>query len=218
MNPLVELVGFLGGAIGLAISAPQIVRIIRSRSQVGVSLFSWLVYTLSVSSWAAWGFRNHSPSQVVTNFIAACLTGYLAWLLLRTRLKGKVPLPAFSAALVLLVLVSACEVLITTEPEPIVDVILALFLTSRVPQVVTSYRSFRLARRTVVSLTTYVMSGLSAVCWILYGILSGVLVITIFSAVVLGLSILILVFELLAIKRADALDASALSGEKSSSI
>jgi uncharacterized protein with PQ loop repeat len=84
----------------------------------------------------------------------------------------------------------------------VVNIFLILFLYSRVPQVIESYKSYRLGRTTVVSMPTYALSALSAFTWIVYGILTGLTMIIVASSIVLCLSILVFAFETLAQKKA----------------
>lgn len=208
MNPIVEGIGLLGGAFGLFISVPQIVRIIRTKSHVGVSLSSWLIYFLSMSSWSAFGFRYHSPSQIISNTIALSFTGLLSWMLLSENFSTKIKFSKSAALALLLALGAACFVVVTFSPEPVVNVFLILFLYSRVPQVIESYKSFRQGRKTVVSMPTYALSALSAFTWIVYGILTGLTMIIVASSIVLGLSLLVFIFETLAQKKAQKITLS----------
>ena len=207
MNPLVEVIGLVAGALSLSTSVPQIVRVVRSKSEVGVSLTSWLIFALSVASWTAFGIRYHSLSQIITNAIALVLAGFLSWMLMRTRFTSRVPAPGLFAFLVVLASSIACAVIVFVSPDVFVNVFLNLFLVSRVPQVFESIQSWRISRLTVVSKSTYTLSIASGIIWTVYGLMIGSIAVIIYSVVFLVLSVIILVFEVLAGRRASALAA-----------
>lgn len=207
MNFVAESIGLLGGAFGLSLAIPQTIRILRTKSHVGVSTSSWLVMTLSVISWAAYGFRLDSPSQIINNIIATGFNGVLTWILLREELKGRIRLAGTASVAILVVTGAACVAIVWLASEPVVNIFLTLFLTSRMPQVASSFKSWRLGRTTVVSMTTFTLATLSGVCWVVYGILMDLPFVAIFSAVVTLLSLLVLVLELGAAKKAARLAA-----------
>ncbi len=207
MNPLVEVIGLIAGALSLSTSVPQIVRVVRSKSEVGVSLTSWLIFALSVASWTAFGIRYHSLSQIITNAIALVLAGFLSWMLMRTRFTGRVPAPGLFAFLVVLASSIVCAIVVFVSPDTFVNVFLNLFLISRVPQVFESIQSWRVSRLTVVSKSTYTLSIASGIIWTVYGLMIGSIAVIIYSVVFLVLSVIILVFEALAGRRASALAA-----------
>jgi hypothetical protein len=74
VNPA-ELLGFIGGGIGMFYGLPQALRIRRLGHGIGVSLNTWLL-TFGVStSWAAWGFGANSPSALIMNICGALVNG-----------------------------------------------------------------------------------------------------------------------------------------------
>lgn len=202
MNLAAESIGLLGGAFGLSIAIPQTIRVLRTKSHVGVSTASWLILTLSVISWATFGFRIASPSQIISNVIAMVFNAVLTWMLLREDFSGKIRFGGTFAAGIIISLGALCSAIVWFSPEPIMDIFLALFLTSRMPQVASSYRSWRRGRSTVVSSTTYTLSALSGVCWVLYGILMNLPFVIWFSGIVTVLSVLVLALEILAARKA----------------
>lgn len=205
MNLLAESIGLLGGAFGLTIAIPQTIRILRTKTHVGVSTSSWLILTLSVMSWATFGFRIESPSQIISNVIAMVFNGVLTWMLLRDDLKSRLRFSGTSAAVIIIALGAICSAIVWFSSELVMDIFLALFLTSRMPQIASSFTSWKIGRITVVSTTTYTLSTLSGVCWVVYGVLMQLPFVIVFSAVVALLSLLVLGLELLAKRKATRL-------------
>lgn len=198
MNPFIEAWGFLGGILGFLISIPQLIRVVKNKSQVGVSLTTWLIIMVSCFNWTAYGFRVHSLSQIVTNFVAAALAVTLSFILMRAYV------PLWLNVLILASLGTFCSVLVTYAPVGIMDAWLYAALVSRVPQAWASFQSMRLGRRSVVSISTYVLSGISALAWIVYGVLAGLEPVAYFSIVIALFSLLVVAFELIARTRENA--------------
>lgn len=190
MHPLwIELLGFVAGAIGIFISFPQLVRVIRLKSDVGVSFWTWLIITWLNVGWIAYGIRFNSPSQVWTNGIAALITGPLVYLLLRDRIGA-----VRSITLVIVTWVFAWSCCFWL-PEPIPSILLMIGLSSRAPQVITSFRSWRMGRATAVSNRSYVVAIIASVIWVVYGFLMNLWAIIAFSGTVAILSALVLLLE-----------------------
>ena len=208
MNLVAESIGLLAGACGLSIAIPQILRVLRTKSHVGVSTSSWLILTLSVISWAIYGIRIESPSQIISNVIAAGFNSVLVWILLREDLRSRISRPGTMATTIVVILGAVCSAIVWFSSELVTEIFLSLFLTSRMPQVASSFRSWRLGRATVVSKLTFTLATASGVCWVIYGLMMGLPFVYWFSAAMTLLSVLVLIFELLAAKKASSLTAA----------
>jgi uncharacterized protein with PQ loop repeat len=158
---------------------------------------------VSCFNWTAYGFRVVSFSQIVTNMIAAVLAVTLSFILLRSRV------PLWLNVTILASIGTFSYLLVTFAPTPVMDAWLYAALFSRVPQTWKSFQTMRLRRPSIVSISTYVLSGLSGVAWIIYGVLADLYVVTYFSAAILLLNILVVVFEALARYRRRALSTAA---------
>lgn len=192
MNPFVEAIGLLGGGLGLLISIPQLVRVVKHKSQVGVSLGTWLFIMMSTVGWTVYGWRVSSFSQITTNTVAMVLAITLSYVLMRERF-------VFGMRVLILAAIAVPTALIVGfAPEWLMDAWLYIALWSRVPQTIESFQSWRHARSTMVSLTTYWLSIFSSLAWVLYGILTDRPVVIWFSIVVTVLSVLVVLFEVLA--------------------
>ena len=192
MNLFIEAIGMLGGGLGFLISIPQLVRVVKHKSQVGVSLGTWLFIMMSTVGWTVYGWRVFSFSQIVTNTVAMVLAITLSYVLMRGRFG------IWMRLLILAAIAVPTALIVGFAPEWLMDAWLYIALWSRVPQTLESYRSWREARSTMVSLTTYWLSIFSSLAWVVYGVLSDRPVVVWFSVVVTVLSVLVVVFELLA--------------------
>lgn len=192
MNPFVEAIGMLGGGLGFLISIPQLVRVVKHKSQMGVSLGTWLFILVSCVGWTTYGWRFFSISQIVTNTIASVLAITLSYVLMRERFTLGMRL------LVLTAIAGSTIFVVGYAPVWLMDVWLYAALWSRMPQMWKSYQSWRERRSSVVSMTTYWLSIVSSIAWVFYGVLADRPEVTWFSAIVATQSLLIVVFEWLA--------------------
>lgn len=196
MIPAVEWLGFAGGALGLSMSIPQIIRVISTRSYVGVSTTTWLIFTTMASGWFAYGINVDSISQIITNTISAAATGLLSVLLLRQWMRA--PL----GSLLVIALWAGAFVLVRFSSPLVGAIFLAVGLGSRIPQLIESFVSMQRARNTAVSRTSFALMMVSSTIWIFYGQLANQVTVFWFSIITVTMSALIIVFETVARRRA----------------
>ncbi len=196
MIPPVEWLGFVGGLIGLSISIPQIYRVTATRSFVGVSTSTWLIFTTMATGWLAYGFTVDSISQIVTNTISAVATGVLSIILLRQWMSV-----TLAALIVAALWVSGFTLVFFSSPL-VGAIFLAIGLGSRLPQLFTSFVSMRRSRATAVSRMTFTLMLVSSLCWIFYGAWAGQITVFWFSIITLVMSSFIILFETVARRRA----------------
>ena len=199
MIPAVEWLGFAGGVLGLSMSIPQIIRVISTKSYVGVSTSTWLIFTTMAAGWFAYGFNVDSISQIITNFISAGATGVLSVILLRQWMRA--PL----GALIVVCLWVGAFLLVRFSSPLVGAIFLAVGLGSRVPQLVESFVSMRRGRDTAVSRTAFALMTTSSTIWIFYGALADQVTVFWFSIITVSMSGLIIAFETVARRRALAL-------------
>jgi MtN3 and saliva related transmembrane protein len=72
---LVEAVGFAAGALTTSSFVPQVIKTIRSRSTKDISLLMWLLFSLGVGIWVAYGVMTDSYAIIVTNTLTLILSG-----------------------------------------------------------------------------------------------------------------------------------------------
>lgn len=192
MNLISESIGILAGVLGILIFIPQMVRVIKNKSQVGVSLGTWLFILLSTVGWMVYGWRFFSWSQILTNFVSVVLALTLCYVLMRERFRFWIRL------LVLAAIAVPTALVVGYGPEWLMAITLCLPLWSRIPQAVESFHSWRQARSSMVSLATYWLSIFSSTLWIIYGVLTHRPVLIWFSLFIVLLNIVIVLFEVLA--------------------
>lgn len=192
----IEILGFISGALGLSVSIPQLVKVLKANSHVGVSIITWVLMMFNYSSWLAFSVRFDSPSQLITNVLAVLATSVLVFVLLKEHWGNSV-----WSAVFIVMLVAVSIILILILPEFWMDALLMVAIVARVPQLASSFKSWRLGRHTNVSLLTYMLLSVSSLGWVGYGLVTGLYMNVVSSSIGLSMSVLILLFELLAEKK-----------------
>ena len=187
MNPA-ELLGFIGGGIGMFYGLPQALRIRRLGHGVGVSLPSWLL-TFSVSmSWAAWGYGANSPSALIMNICGALVNGSVVLTIMPSMRK---------AILYLLTITAALWFLILTLPDPIVSALLIALVFCLVPQVLESLRSLKNGTTSAVSIKALTVALLSNIFWIAYAFVREIHLVFLTSGIAMTMIFIVMALELL---------------------
>ena len=192
MNPE-ELLGFIGGGIGMFYGLPQALRIRRLGHGTGVSLPTWLL-TFSVSmSWAVWGFGAHSPSALIMNIGGALVNGSVAMAIMPNKRNGIFYLLAITAALWYLIL---------SLPDAIVSALLVALVFFLAPQVLKSFRSLRNGTSSAVSIRALVVALLSNIFWIAYAFAREIHLVFLTSGIAITMILIVMTLELLAQRKA----------------
>lgn len=192
VNPA-ELLGFIGGGIGMFYGLPQALRIRRLGHGMGVSLPTWLL-TFSVSmSWAVWGFGAHSPSALIMNIGGALVNGSVAMAIMPNKRKGIFYLLAITAALWFLIL---------SLPDAIVSALLVALVFFLAPQVLKSFRSLRNGTSSAVSIRALAVALLSNIFWIAYAFAREIHLVFLTSGIAMTMILIVMTLELLAQRKA----------------
>lgn len=186
----IEILGFISGFIGLSVSIPQIVKIIKSRSSSGVNLTMWVFMMISYASWFSYGLRVNSTSQIFTNILALSLSAILVLLIAYRKNFSKL-----FASIMILSLIILPIMLITILPYNIMSFILIAFGFTRIFQIRESFINFKNNARTSVSLTTHYMIMLASIGWTIYGWVAGLWVNVISSILLILFSLAIVALE-----------------------
>lgn len=186
----IEILGFISGFIGLSVSIPQIMKIIRNRSSAGVNLTMWVFMMISYASWFSYGLRVNSTSQIFTNIAALSLSCILVFLIAYRKQFSKL----VSAGMILTLVISA-TVLIMLLPYNLMSIILISFGLTRIFQIRESYVNFNQTKQTNVSLTTHFMIIVSSIGWTIYGLVTELWVNVISSSLLILFSLLIITIE-----------------------
>lgn len=74
MNILFELIGLLAGLCSAIAIAPQAWQTFRTKDVSGLSLQTFSIYNIGVSSWMVYGIYLHSYQMVIFNGICLCFS------------------------------------------------------------------------------------------------------------------------------------------------
>lgn len=78
--PLAELIGYPAAILTTAAFVPQAWKSWRTRDLSGISLPMYLLFTLGVACWLAYGWAIGSLPVIVANGITLCLASVVLWL------------------------------------------------------------------------------------------------------------------------------------------
>lgn len=193
-----EILGFIGGALGIFFGLPQALRIRRLGHGRGLSLISWLLQLGVATSWAAYGFDKNSPSLLATNMAAGLINASVVWVILNNRLR---------AMLTISILVVCVAGLVLTLPASIASVLLISLVFAQSPQVYKSFKNIKIGKESAVSVVAMGVSALSGIFWIIYAVTITDSLLVLCNAIVLFNNIVIIVFEIIG-KRSRALNAA----------
>lgn len=182
----VEILGFIGGGLGIFVGVPQSLQVRRLGHGKGVSLVSWTLMFAMYCSWAFYGLRIGSPSTAIMNTITLAVTTSVV-----VALVGNLP----KAIAMLIGLVALDALIILKLPEAIVSALLIVSVFSQMPQVLKSYRNKRDSVRSAVSLQTLQIGITSVFFWITYAWFKHITVMVITSFIAITLSSTILYLE-----------------------
>jgi uncharacterized protein with PQ loop repeat len=190
---LLLLVGFTGGAIGAFYGVAQSMRTIKTRSTAGVSRLSWLISATASGLWMVYGALERSGPQILANtpwFVSCALIGYF--------MARESVLPKFIGYLLPWGMLVVGLVLLTAERSALAIIGPAFGVGMTVPQMVAARRATSVEG---VSAPAWVTSVLSGVLWVIYGVGSNDIPITVSSATATTLNVFVLALVLQAQRR-----------------
>jgi MtN3 and saliva related transmembrane protein len=79
----VEMLGLAAGVVSTSASAPQLIKIIRTKSAQDVSLAMFVMALIGCGMWGAYGVLKAAPSIVFWNAVASFLFVAIIWLKLK---------------------------------------------------------------------------------------------------------------------------------------
>lgn len=182
MSP-VEILGFLGGGIGMFLGLPQARHVRAVGHGEGVSLATWTLMFIVMVSWTSYGWRIEAPSVYLTNMVAATINGSVVLALLG---RPRITVPALLAGAAGLI------AMVQVLPEAVVTTVLVALMFGQVPQIIASYRNMRERRHSAVSMTTLQVGLASLACWEAYAFLTQthLMMITTSLGLVMNLSVM----------------------------
>ena len=87
----IEMLGLVAGLFGTFASAPQAIKIIRTRQAHDVSLTTYLMALTGAVLWGIYGWFEAAPSIVFWNLVAIVLFIAIIWLKLRHSVPAAAP-------------------------------------------------------------------------------------------------------------------------------
>ncbi|NDY82280.1 hypothetical protein G3I67_03445 [Orrella sp. NBD-18] len=82
---LVEVVGYVGATLTTVAFFPQTFKVIRTRDTQSISLAMYVLFTLGVCFWLAYGLLIRSFPVVIANVITVVLSGIIMLMKIRER-------------------------------------------------------------------------------------------------------------------------------------
>lgn len=198
------LIGAFGGILTISMAVPQAVRVWRDKSGVGVSLMSWCLFLFVYFLWLGYALRVMDVASFTTNILSIITqVALLAGLFVYEAPKNRVGVIAAVIAGSIVFGIAGY-----TLPMPLLWVLMLLGMSVRLPQAIKSYKTWRDRSASEVSVTTWTLGLISALCWMLHGIFMPDSTFVITSATASLLSIAVITFELLNNARPDHPSAS----------
>lgn len=194
--------GVVAIVLSLSMAVPQAIVIWRDRSTVGVSVATFVLFSLTFSAWVGYSLRSGNQVVLAANVLSITTA---ALLLLGTLRAEGWPRPRSIVAP--LVLLSAWVVLaVHGNQAPVAAVAPVLLAGSlvRVPQIVASARSAAAGSATDVSLPTWWVSFASGWFWFGHAVLVGDVLVAISAVVIVLTSGAVLALEHVVVGRASA--------------
>lgn len=78
-----EILGYIGATLTTAAFAPQAIKSIRTRDTKGMSLWMYVMFTVGVAFWLAYGIAMDSWPMILSNSLTLPLAGSILALKLR---------------------------------------------------------------------------------------------------------------------------------------
>lgn len=189
---IAEITGLAASVFIFAISLPQLVKIIKSRSVQGVSATTWSLTLMTYAVWFGYSPRLEAVAVGVNNLLAGVITGVLLGYIFYVKTGSKVKATIFSSVIFLLGASIGYYI-----PELIVQILLFASAFMRAPQAIESYKNWKHKKSTQVSLTTWVISTAGSAFWVFYGVMIQDALLIIVPGISLLLAAAITLFEYL---------------------
>jgi MtN3 and saliva related transmembrane protein len=78
-----DILGYIAATLTTAAFAPQAVRTLRTRDTTGMSLWMYVMFTIGVAFWLAYGIATDSWPMILANSVTLPLAGSILALKLR---------------------------------------------------------------------------------------------------------------------------------------
>jgi uncharacterized protein with PQ loop repeat len=190
---LAEILGFMGGTIGILQGVPQALRIRRLGHADGVSLSHWYFLTTQFAAWVGFGLRVDSPAIWVTNALTFATSAAVIFGIQSSKLKAG----AYS-----LLLATAAATFTWFGPGLLVDWFLIAMVASRLPQLIRTFRNRKTADPTAVSISSLAISLASMAFWFAYAIINANTLVIITTIIAVSITLATAIIERQIVKAA----------------
>lgn len=87
---MLETLGYIAGILTTVAFVPQVMQIYRTKSAKDVSLAMFLLFTVGVALWLAYGIMTHSFPVVVANTVTLMLSFVILYLRFNNQVQSTV--------------------------------------------------------------------------------------------------------------------------------
>lgn len=164
-----ELFAYVGSVLLVVSGAPQLVKILQTRSAEGVSVATWLLILATTIAWAWYGIRTGSMPQIPGNTITAVIT--IGIVVFSLRIRGNASVRSWAPVVAVVACTFAVFALTSAAVAAISGIVLAV--ASRVPQMLESWHSMRQGLATTVSIPTWLLIFGGQGAWLIYGVMAN---------------------------------------------
>lgn len=188
-----EILGFLGGTIGILQGLPQALRIRKLGHSDGVSLSHWYFMATQFAAWVGFGLRVDSPAIWVTNVLTFATSVAVVLSVQNSKLLGLV----YSVGLG-----TTAGAFCLWGPGTLVDWFLIAMVASRLPQLLRTFKNRKTADPTAVSISALVISLISMAFWFGYAFVNNNVLVIITTIIAVTITLLTALVERQIVKAA----------------
>jgi uncharacterized protein with PQ loop repeat len=191
-----EIIGFIAGGISVSVIIPQLIKVVKNGSNIGVSFGMWFLTTCAYASWTSYALRFNSLSMLVANIIAVTISLILLKTILRQNSKLNIlnMFIIFFVPLFFAVTVYYINVLF-------IAILLVGFDMSRMLQIKKSWLTYRNSLHSDVAISTHLLSMVASSFWMTYSSLTGLWVNVLTTAFIILYGTIIVSLETAAKRR-----------------
>lgn len=163
----IDVLGWVASVFVIVMFLPQLVKMLKLKSSGGVSANTWLLNIAFGTGWFIFGIREDIIQQIVLNIIFVLLVFVLLYV---TYKEAHKPMYYFFLAILGAIVLA---VIYFVLPMSILSiVIVCLVVSSDIPQLVRSIKSFVHKTPTAVSTATWLIGALGTILWLSFGLLN----------------------------------------------
>ncbi len=186
-----QIFGYIGALLVSALAIPQLVKIMRERDAVGVSVPAWIMQALCCLTFLIYGIRLFELPQIMGNVLP--VIGALA--IVAVALVSRRQMSVGKIVLAVVATVAYIALMFVIPPLAVGYVAVVWAFVARWPQVVDSISSSRRGIATTVSPATWYLMIAAMTSWLIYGVM--MMDVPVLATNVIGIlaSIIILIAE-----------------------